>query len=204
MKSDQPHSEEPLDRALPGFVGIDEWLPDGEGLLVSTMSAHSRLDIWRLSTQPGTEPVPVLATPANEHTPDVSADGEWFTYVSDTTGRDEVYVRRIDGEGGTWRVSSDGGTAPVWRKDGRELFYIDLSERLNAVSTTLGSSFSFRPAEPLFTAGLDEGTGGRQYDVSADGQRFLLNRGAKPATNPIVVVHGLAKEIERLLEEPSS
>ena len=122
----------------------------------------------------------------------------WLAYASDASGRDEVYVRRLEGEGQVWRVSTDGGSTPLWRRDGRELFYVDQASRIVAVTTSLGASFSSGDPVVLFRSNLDE-SGGRQYDVSADGQRFLLNRRAATATKPIVVVRDWGPEIERML-----
>jgi dipeptidyl aminopeptidase/acylaminoacyl peptidase len=180
---------------------VDTWLPNGEVLLVTRLGSDSRQDIWSVERRSGSEPKPILATPSNEHSPNVSPDGEWLAYVSDASGRDEVYVRRLAGGDEVWRISTDGGSAPLWRRrDGRELYFIDPGNRLRAAGVTLGASFSASTPVVLFTANLDE-SGGRQYDASPDGERFLLNRGAPTSTNPIIVVLGwggtLARDLDR-------
>jgi Tol biopolymer transport system component len=195
MDSDRPRSEHLL-KTIGGLVSVDAWLPNGVVVLIARLDPDSHQDIWSLERKTDAEPKPVLATPSNEHSPDVSPDGEWLAYVSDVSGREEVYVRRMGGDEEVWKISTEGGIAPLWRRDGRELFFLDPANRLQAVATTLGSSFSAGAPEVLFVADLDEG-GGRQYDASPDGQRFLLNRGAVPSTRPIVVVLGWAAEIGR-------
>ena len=108
--------------------------------------------------------------------------------MSDAAGELAVFVRRLDGSGAI-RISAAGGTQPAWRRDGRELFYVDARGRLVAVPMTSGDEL--RPGAPvvLFDARLEE-AGDRQYDVSADGQRFLLNRRLAADDAPPVVVLG--------------
>ncbi len=191
-----PRSEK-LWKKVPGLYGVDAWLPSGEALLFTRMDAANRSDIWILDRS-SEESRPLLASPANEYGPHPSPDGNWLAYASDASGRDEVYVRRLEGEGQVWRVSTDGGSTPLWRRDGRELFYVDQASRIVAVTTSLGASFSSGDPVVLFRSNLDE-SGGRQYDVSADGQRFLLNRRAATATKPIVVVRDWGPKIEKML-----
>jgi Tol biopolymer transport system component len=106
--------------------------------------------------------------------------------MSDAAGELAIYVRRLDGSGAI-RISPAGGSQPAWRRDGRELFYVDARGRLVAVPMTPGDEP--RPGAPtvLFDARLEE-AGDRQYDVSADGQRFLLNRRLSADDTPPVVV----------------
>ncbi len=97
-----------------------------------------------------------------------------------------------------WRVSTDGANDPRWRADGRELFFVAPGARFFAAETTLGTTFSAGPPQKLFTLPLDE-TGSRQYDVSPDGRRLLVNLGKTSPDEPIVVILGWAKEIEKRL-----
>lgn len=196
LQAGRPNSERLL-RRLPNLAAVSAWLPSGRGFLATTLDAESRWDIARLPLEPDAPPVPLVATPANEHSPELSPDARWFAYVSDAGGRDDVYVRRADGQGEVWRVSSEGGQAPSWRRDGRELFYVNAAGRLRAVPTALGASFSAGDAQDLCDVGFDRYYGGRQYDVAPDGRRILLNRGTPPATSPIVVVLGLGRELAR-------
>jgi len=149
MDSGRPRSEDAL-TSVGDLVSVDTWLPNGEALLVTRLGSDSRQDIWSVERRSGSEPKPLLATPSNEHSPNVSPDGEWLAYVSDESGRDEVYVRRLAGGDEVWRISTDGGSAPLWRRrDGRELYFIDPGNRLCAAAVTLGASFSAAAPVPV-------------------------------------------------------
>ncbi len=158
-------------------------------LLVSIGTQDGRFDLYRLPPDAEADPIPIVVAPFSVHSGSVSPSGRWLAYVGDSTGRDEVYVRALD-SGEEWRVSNDGGFAPRWRDDGRELFYVDSRGFIVAVPTTLGSSFAMGTAEVLFPGQLDI-TSGRQYDVTSDGQRFILNRPTVLEEQPITVTIGL-------------
>ena len=120
----------------------------------------------------------------------------WVAYASNETGRFETYVRDFPGGGHKWQVSSQGGVQPHWRRDGRELVYLSLDGMLMSVAVDLAShapaghalstTFEFGPPQPLFATGLRFLTRDRvwmnQYDLSRDGQRFLMNRQVQEAT----------------------
>jgi hypothetical protein len=108
----------------------------------------------------------------------------WIAYMSNETGRPEVYVRDFPGGSHKWQVSSRGGLMPHWRRDRRELFYLTLDGTLMAVAVNASDIFEFGAPQALF------GTGHRltsysfwmnQYAVGRDGQRFLFNRGPSGA-----------------------
>ena len=107
---------------------------------------------------------------------DFSPNGRYFAYQSEESGRSEIYVRpfpRVDN--GRWQVSTAGGTRPVWARDGRELFYLDASNRLTAVPVgTSGPTISLGVPAKLFDTEYAEPNPSRHYDVSADGKRFLM------------------------------
>jgi len=170
------------------------WLPNGEGILIDAYGEDNQLDVWRVPLPGDGEPTPFLATPFSEHDVDVSPDGQWIAFVSNSSGREEVYVRAIDGEGETWTISTEGGTFPAWRRDGRELFFVDTAGRIVAVPTSLTPSFSKGTPVLLFDGRLEELS--RQYDVTPDAQRFILARRAPSSDDPIIVVLGWANEIE--------
>jgi Tol biopolymer transport system component len=115
----------------------------------------------------------------------------WVAYASNETGRFETYVRDFPGGGHKWQVSSQGGVQPHWRRDGRELVYLSLDGMLTSVAVdlaghALSTTFEFGPPQPLFATGLRFLTLNRvwmnQYDLSRDGQRFLMNRPVQEAT----------------------
>ena len=98
------------------------WSPDGQMLAFYEIGRRgSGRDIWMLNAEG--EASEFLATPFSERVPMFSPDGQWLAYVSDESGRDEVYVRPASGEGGRQVISTTGGTEPMWAPDGRELFY---------------------------------------------------------------------------------
>jgi hypothetical protein len=117
-----------------------------------------------------------------------------MTYVSDASGRNEVYVRSFPPtESSPWQVSSSGGIDPQWRADGRELFFLGADRKLMAVAVTTEGRLEVGTPTALFKTGLDPtglGISGRnQYVVSADGMRLLLNQPRPDAPpSPIVVV----------------
>ena len=108
--------------------------------------------------------------------PDFSPNGRYLAYQSDESGRSEVYVRPFPHvDSGRWQISTAGGTRPAWARSGRELFYLDASNTLTAVPVqTSGSTFSAGKPAKVFDTKYAEPNPSRHYDVSADGQRFLM------------------------------
>ena len=103
-----------------------------------------------------------------------SPDGRWLAYVSDESGRYEVYVQPYPGPGGKWQISTGGGKEPLWARDGRELFYRN-GEQMMAVEITTEPTFSAGTPRLLFEGTYLSGTVFlAYYDVSPDGQRFLM------------------------------
>jgi hypothetical protein len=124
----------------------------------------------------------------------ISPNGRWIAYGSDTSGRNEIYVRSFpNGDVGPWQISTRGGIEPQWRGDGQELFLIGADQQLMAVPVVTEGGFRAGTPTALFATGLDpEGLGisGRnQYAVTVDGQRFLLNQ-PRPdtASTPVIVL----------------
>jgi Tol biopolymer transport system component len=116
---------------------------------------------------------------ANEKAPAFAPDGQWLAYVSDETGRDEVHVAPIKDPTRRVRVSADGGSEPVWRRDGAELFFRS-GNRMMAAQVTTRPNLSVKPAHVLFEGAFDAGAAARPaYDVSADGARFLMVTGGE-------------------------
>ncbi len=121
-----------------------------------------------------------------------SPDGRWVAYASNESGKWEVYVTPLLESGTNWRISSDGGTEPKWRRDGKELFYIAPNGWLMAVRVKEGSAFEADVATPLFLTRLRQhisNTDLFSYDVSPDGQRFLMNTDIGETTaQPLTIV----------------
>ena len=118
-----------------------------------------------------------------------SPDGRWIAYASNETGRSEVYVQAFPPTGGKWQVSLEGATEPTWARGGRELLYLGLDGMLNAVDA-LGDAESFRTGavRPLFRAGPPATPGGSRYDVTADGERFLVQVPLPLPPEPLMVL----------------
>jgi dipeptidyl aminopeptidase/acylaminoacyl peptidase len=139
--------------------------------------------VWALPLDGDRKPVAVVQTPFDQTTGMFSPDGRWLAYQSNESGRNEVYVMPFQGPGGKWQVSTAGGTQPRWRRDGQELFYLNLADRLMVAAVTGDSSrFEVGAVQSLFLARPRTGTRS-SYDVSADGQRFLINT-LPPLTDP--------------------
>jgi serine/threonine-protein kinase len=155
------------------------WTPDGKELLFtrgfSTLGGNT--DIYAVSVDQPDTPRAVLATPADERSPELSPDGKWLAYVSDDSGRPGIYVQPYPGPGPRVTITSGGALDPAWSKNGNELFY-RVGPQIVAVPFTV-SGGTFIPGKPitLFSqASLGSGTTVRaNYDVAPDG-RFLLNQ----------------------------
>ena len=155
---------------------VSDWSSDGRYILYHRRDPETGYDLWYLQRKDdnsGYEPVPFLQTPFRELAANLSPDGQFVAYVSDESGRYEVYVQRFPGGGGKQLVSSNGGGQPRWRRDGKELFYV-ARRTLLAVDVTTMPNFSMGSPRELFESeGLNSPTV-QYYDVSADGQRFIL------------------------------
>jgi serine/threonine-protein kinase len=156
--------------------------------------------------------LPLITSDAADWNGEVSPDGRWLVFQSRRSGQDEIYVTPYPKTGdGLWLVSSAGGSRPAWSRDGRELFYLDLENRLTVVSVqTSGQAFvAGTPKRLLDTAYYPgftpAGVPLRGYDVSPDGKRFLMIKeasGESGAPPPkITVVVNLQEELKRLLPE---
>ena len=159
--------------ALPYFFTLS-----GRELIVRAVDANGTLGIGMISTD-GSEDIEwLLDSEFDEINAELSPDGHWMAYQSNESGRDEIYVRPFPNVDDERRpVSNAGGTAPVWAKDGEELFYFEtepLVRRLMAVPVQTGSTVTFGSPDALFEFSYVQGPPGRSYDVSSDGQRFLI------------------------------
>ena len=146
-----------------------------------------------------------MHTTFNERDAEVSPDGRWVAYGSNESGQSEVYVRPFpDVDGGHWQVSTGGGTRPLWARSGRELFYLVEPGRMMAVSIPPGPTFAAGKPQVVFEGRYFTG-GGRSFDVSPDGRRFLMIKDARgtraeaPSPPQIVVVQNWTDELKRLV-----
>ena len=156
--------------------------PDGNTLAFLRQSADTSADIYMLSLHGEPKPHPVVNTPAFEGGVEFSPDGRWLAYVSDDSGQMQVYVRPVAGPDRRWPVSTQGGTSPIWSRSGRELFY-RYGGKMMVVKVSIGAELTFSPPEPLFEQAFAFGPTQTfaNYDVSLDGQRFLMVKNAAGA-----------------------
>jgi Tol biopolymer transport system component len=164
--------------------------PDGRWLLFSEAQPTGGWDVLMLPLADPKRIEPLLHSPFSEMNPAISPDGRWVAYSSDESGRVEIYVRPFpDVERARWQISRDGGSKPLWSRDGREIFYIGINRGLMAAEVALEPEFAPGRITQLFDAtpySLPEfGSGGRPYDLSPDGERFLMLRRPDVAEDPM-------------------
>jgi dipeptidyl aminopeptidase/acylaminoacyl peptidase len=163
------------------------WSSDGQALLFEETGPGTGFDIWSYRTSDH-KAQPLLNTRFNEISPRFSPDGHWMTYASDESGRYEVYVQPYPGLGGKWQISTEGGTEPVWSRDG-ELFYRN-GEKVMAVQTTVWPTFSAGTPKVLFEGRYATYQSLPDYDVTPDAKRFLfLNMGDEARAEISLVVN---------------
>ncbi len=162
------------------------WSTDGRFILQVTLRPDTGYDIHAFDLQNKTSR-PLAQTPFDEQNGTLSRDGRWIAYSSDETGRKEVYLRSMNGEGRATRISIDGGAHPAWRSDSRELFYVEGGRRLMSVPLGAGAEPVAGPPRLLFEARFGPGDR-RPYEVSADGQRVLGNVLVDVAVPPPITV----------------
>jgi len=192
-------NDEPLVKSLTAKVPFD-WSRDGRYIIYGVVDPKTSWDLWTLSLDDPSKPVPFLQTNFDERGAKFSPNGRWVAYESNESGTNEVCVRAFPVTAGKWQVSITGGEQPRWRRDGKELFYISTDRKLMSVQVnTDGSTFEHRAPIALFgtrVGGID--TPGDYYAVTADGQRFILNNlVAEAAYTPITVVLNWTAEMRR-------
>jgi eukaryotic-like serine/threonine-protein kinase len=149
------------------------WSPNGQFLAFLEVNPTTGYDIWVLGMGDH-KAQPFLRTPFNESVPRFSPDGRWLAYISNESGRYEIYVQPYPGPGGKWQISTEGGTEPTWNPNGRELFYRS-GGKMMAVDISTQSGFSAGKPRMLFEGQyLPTPFTNPNYDVSSDGQRFLM------------------------------
>jgi serine/threonine-protein kinase len=171
------------------------WMPGGERLLFRLGSTNRSRDLY-LATVGDTGRQVLLSGPSDEFAPAVSPDGKWFAYVSNESGRSEVFVRLLDDPGaGRTQVSVDGGDEPRWAHSGEELFYRTRRGEMMAAEVTLGATFSAQPPRVLFVApNFVTDLYHHAYDVSRDG-RFLMIAQAVGDNTELVMVFNWFDEL---------
>jgi eukaryotic-like serine/threonine-protein kinase len=149
------------------------WTADGKAIVFHTYdSARGGGDVWMIGAD-GSRPAPLLNSTFDEVQAQLSSDGLWLAYTSFESGHAEVHVRSVTDPRRRWQVSAGGGSDPRWRGDGRELFYVSADSRMTVVDFSTGAPSAPKPLFPVRVVAP-----GRpylsNYDVTADGERFLV------------------------------
>ncbi len=163
--------------------------PDGLQLVTNRVTPRSRRDLWIVPLEKAAEPIPYLRTNADEDAAAVSPDGRWLAYVSDETGRDEVYVRSFPRPGAAIRISEAGGKEPRWAPGGRELFYRTGTGMLAAEVTRTPSMRVVRRRRLFDDAPYVAALNGAIYDVHPDGRRFAMIRRGTERADIVIAEH---------------
>jgi serine/threonine-protein kinase len=184
--------------------------PDGTRLIFTEIAPKTGSDVMQVELDENRRVTPLVQTPSSEQNGIVSPDGRWLAYDANDSGRFEIYVRPFpDVNSGRWQVSTGGGTRPLWARSGQELFYASPAGALMRVGVERGASWAASTPTLLIREGYVTATGGnpgRSYDISPDGQRFLLIKaggGSDQADAPpsIIVVQHFDEELKRLVPE---
>jgi hypothetical protein len=181
--------EELLTKLDEGTAVLD-WSRDGRFLIYFTPSPKTGVDLWVLPLEGDKKPIPFLQTTFNEDHGAFSPDAHWVAYTSNESGREEVYVQPFPATGGKYQISQNGGAQPMWRGDGRELFFLAPDSTMMAASIAIGSGVEAGIPQALFASGAAMIGNRHQYAVTRDGQRFLVNvpqQGSTPTPLTVVV-----------------
>ncbi|MCL4524310.1 MAG: protein kinase [Acidobacteria bacterium] len=166
------------------------WSADGRFLLFNSNNAQKRQDIWVLPMTGDRKPYIFLQTDYQEIEAQFSPDGRWVAYRSNESGRDEIYVKPFPGPAGRWQVSTDGGTRPKWRRDGKEIFYLANDDKIMSAEIRVkGTAIEVGAVKPLFQTRAARQGLGSAFDATADGQRFLVNTAVvEQSASPVTLV----------------
>lgn len=180
------------------------WTPDGKSIIFQrAFHPQTGWDVMLLSLGGDRKLQPLLNSPANEWRGELSPDGRWLAYVSTEEGPPGIFVRPFQGPQRKWRISPAAISAgdPLWSPDGSELFYRDLyAEKLVAVDVETGDDFAAGTPRVLFDdCYFEHSAYGRTYDITPDGQRFVMVKQVNPPPRRIAVVLNWFEELKRLV-----
>jgi eukaryotic-like serine/threonine-protein kinase len=176
------------------------WSADGKWLVYYAIDPATGSDVWAVPAGGDGKPRVIVKTPFVESHPRLSPDGRWLAYTSDEPGRIEVFVQPFPGPGRRSQISADGGTEPVWSRNGRELFYVN-GDKMMAVEITTAPAFTAGTPRVLFEGRyLSSPNEVAGYDVSSDRRRFLRIQPMHPdpPANQIHIVLNWFEELKRL------
>ena len=187
-------------QAIPGALSGDipcSVAPDGDTLAFLRQNAQTSRDVYVLSLRGQTTPRAVVNTPAFEGGAQFSPDGHWMAYASDESGQMQVYVRPYPGPDRRWPVSTQGGTQPLWSRNGREIFY-RVGNKMMVVDASAGVDRALSQPRTLFEQPyVFQNISVANYDVSPDGERFLMIKD-EAGSGRLNVVLNWTEELKRL------
>jgi serine/threonine-protein kinase len=186
-----------------GNVNSGEFSADGKYLVFWLTSPTHRVDILYRQLAGDTTRKDIAATPAAEVAPKLSAEGRWIAYASNQDGSLQVYAQPFPPTGVRYQVTAGGGTAPVWSRDGRKIYYV-LGNRLMAATIRTSPAFQVTAREPMFQGNYQVSNPPHaNYDISPDGKEFVLLR-STGADDQLVVVHDFKYELRERMRAASS
>jgi Tol biopolymer transport system component len=172
--------------------------PDGDTLAFIRQNAQTSRDVYVLSLSGRSGPRPVVNTPAFDGGPQFSPDGHWMAYASDESGQMQVYVRPFPGPDRRWQVSTQGGTQPLWSRNGKEIFY-RVGNKMMEVDVSAGGDLALSQPRQLFEQGyVFQNVSLANYDVSPDGKRFVMVKD-EAGSGRLHVVLNWTEELTRLV-----
>jgi Tol biopolymer transport system component len=169
----------------------EDWSHDGQYIIEETLSnSKTGVDVWVLPLGGDKKPFPYLNTEANEAFAKLSPNGQFLAYTSDETKRNEIYVQTFPKPGGKWQVSTNGGSFPIWSRDGKELFFLApdgkmMAAEVKSVAGKDGATFERGVPQPLFDTHIPRDV---WFDVGKDGKFLIPVPVEQPGAAPINVV----------------
>ena len=186
------------DKGNPVTLMWPEWSPDGRYLVYVQQSGPTGASVWAVPTSGEAKPQ-MLVKPESASGKvtfcRISPDGHWLAYSGTDGGSEEIYVTTFPNGNGRWQISRDGGTFPVWRSDGKEMFYLGNDANMYAVPVN-GSQGEFQvgKSQPLFEV-RNVFPLGSPFDPSHDGKRFLVLKEQEGSASPMMLVLNWTAEL---------
>jgi Tol biopolymer transport system component len=181
-----------------GNAGPESFTSDGTKLLYNYLKSNRDIGILKLSGADSGQIDMFANTSFTELMAKVSPNDKYVAYLSSESGRLELYVRQLGGDGGKWQISKDGAVFPRWRSDGQELLYYSFADEIVSVPVVTEGTFEAGNPKVLFTRRLQQRAGFQQgpYDISRDGQRFLLNASlSSGSSRKLIIVLNITEQI---------
>jgi serine/threonine-protein kinase len=181
----------------PDAIREGVFTPDGHAIVYRMDTPDSNRDLYLLPLGGDRKPVPLLTSIDDDKQPRVSPDSKWLAYVSDHSGREEVYVRPLTGEGARVAISSGGGGEPLWAPDGNRLYY-RAGARMIAVHVTTSPTFAVTTRDTLFEGPYTTEPYHPNYDVTPDGKGFVMVRPVEKNRQLVMVVNWIQELRQRV------